>query len=198
MTLRILHCAQSLLAGGFSHVGEGQRPSSQAMEEEGGPCRRVLDFSRRLWQAYPYMRRRRPLELGRGWQLVLAYEAGDARQKALTRTTLGGGADEVSGGGGVSEGSSPPSLASPSSLPTGLVPPGVVERPRDDGGAAIVAEAMALTGRSYVQPQHGNDDDALIDWEAELQSMDSVDLGSDLMSYDLLSWDLDLQGSVLG
>ncbi|KAK8119766.1 uncharacterized protein PG998_004392 [Apiospora kogelbergensis] len=194
VTLRILHCAQSLLARGFSHVGEGQQHRSQAMEEEEeGPCRRPSAVASLPLHATPTAP-----GAGPGWQLVLAYEAGDARQKALTRTALGGGADEVSGGGGVSEGSSPPSLASPSSLPTALVPPGVVERPRDDGGASIVAEAMALTGRSYVQPQHGNDDDALIDWEAELQSMDSVDLGSDLMSYDLLSWDLDLQGSVLG
>ncbi|KAK7926615.1 hypothetical protein PG985_003613 [Apiospora marii] len=129
--LRILQCANSFLyvAGpyGYTECGGDKDPSchhslvqQQQQQQQQPQSQLLLDFSRRLWQVYPYMQRRQPLELGGAHYFVAAYEAGDARQKALTCALLRDG-----------------SLSPP--LPC---------VPFDEEDATIVAGAMALTGRS--------------------------------------------------
>ncbi|KAK8052320.1 hypothetical protein PG993_003705 [Apiospora rasikravindrae] len=170
--LRILQCANSFLAPplgsyGYTEGGEDQSCPSPGQQQHQS---KLLEFSQRLWQAYPYMRRRRPLELGGDLHLVVAYESGDARQRALTCAAL----RDVEPG---QDGSSPPPLAADVSW--------------GDEGTTIVAEAMTLTGRSLVIHQ----EEKHIDWEAELQNMESMDLSSELFSWDLqgLGAELDVE-----
>ncbi|KAK7957778.1 hypothetical protein PG988_012626 [Apiospora saccharicola] len=166
VTLRILQCANSFLydvaAGpcGYTGCGGDKDPVQQQQQQQQHRLQ-LLDFSRRLWQVHPYMQRRQPLELGGAHYFVAAYEAGDARQKALTCAILRD----------IEQGRDSPisPLPSPDSLPS------------DEEDAAIVAKAMALTGRSFVVQNV----DELIDWDAELQSMGSTELGSELLSWNL-------------
>lgn len=163
VTLRILQCANSFLysAGpyGYTECGADKDPSCHhSLVQQQQHQRQLLDFSRRLWQVYPYMRRRQPLELGGAHYFVAAYEAGDARQKALTCALLRDGK---------------PGRDGP------LSPPPCV--PFDEEDATIVAGAMAFSGRCFVaQNVH-----ELIDWDAQLQSMDSTELNSELFSWDV-------------
>ncbi|KAK8081089.1 hypothetical protein PG997_008907 [Apiospora hydei] len=167
IALRILQCANTFLTplspyGGYTECGEEDQSChshSPKQQQQQQLQSKILDFSRRLWQVYPYMRRRRPLELGGTLHLVVAYEAGDARQKALTCAAL----REVESG---HDGSFPP----------------------PDEDATIVAEAMALTGRSLAT----NQDNELIDWDAELQDLGSMDLSSELFLWDLQGLGTDL------
>ncbi|KAK8128967.1 hypothetical protein PG984_010075 [Apiospora sp. TS-2023a] len=159
VTLRILQCANSFLyaaAGpyGYTECGGDKDPSCHQ--------RQLLKFSRRLWQVYPYMQRRQPLELGGAHYLVAAYEAGDTRQKTLTCAIL----RDIERG---RDGPISPSPSPDNSLLS------------DEEDTAIVSKAMALTGRSFVVQNV----DELIDWGAELQSMDSTELSSELYSWDL-------------
>ncbi|KAK7955731.1 uncharacterized protein PG986_004953 [Apiospora aurea] len=180
IALRFLQCANTFLTplspyGGYTECGEQDQschshsPKQQQQQQQQQLQSKILDFSRRLWQVYPYMRRRRPLELGGALPLVVAYEAGDGRQKALTCAAL----REVETG---QDGPSPPPPPLAASVPW-------------DEGAAIVAEAMALTGRSFVTHQ----DDGPIDcWDAQLQDMGSLDQSSDLFLWDLQGLGTDL------
>ncbi|KAK6827309.1 c6 zinc finger domain protein [Apiospora arundinis] len=173
VTMRIQHCANSFITGPYHYTvraGAGKEEGETHNQEQQQQCQ-ILDYSRRLWQVYPYMRRRQPLELGGALHLVVAFESGDARQKSLTCVFLRDREHNQSG--------SPPPFV-------------VGDLPLDgeESTASIVAEAMALSGRSFVtQQQHINNDEP-INWEAELQSMYSIDLDSEL-----LSWNL--QGSVM-
>ncbi|KAK8009957.1 hypothetical protein PG990_008922 [Apiospora arundinis] len=173
VTMRIQHCANSFITGPYQYTvraGAGKEEGETHNQEQQQQCQ-ILDYSRRLWQVYPYMRRRQPLELGGALHLVVAFESGVARQKSLTCVFLRDREPDPSG-------SPPPFVVGDSPLDG------------EESTASIVAEAMALSGRSFVTRQQDINNDQPINWEAELQSMYSIDLDSEL-----LSWNL--QGSVM-